>query len=385
MRRLVASWLVQSRCPGESLECPVSADGRESTATLTKTLLRLLILTSIILFVWIAGASGHDVSQSESKVEVHGPQVRVILRLNLLELGYVDANRDGRVSYDELDTAIDRIYADVKSHYILRTPDLPLQITLTHYGIVEDHILDMDLLYRFPHDLMRLEVISTLYQITQPAHEHLISVNIDGTVHEGILDAAAPSAVFATDDGTYLQTVLSFIGLGITHIFTGYDHLAFLVGLLIVTTSLAALVKVVTSFTIAHSITLALATLNLVVLPARLTESLIPLTIGYVAVENLLGMRTVARYRITFIFGLIHGFGFSNVLREMQLSRAHLVLSLFSFNTGVEIGQIAFVLVIFPLVIYMASSPWRQQSRFVVSLVVMCLAVYWFVQRAFLV
>ena len=339
----------------------------------------------MIFFVWVAGASGHDVSQSESKVEVHGRQVSVLLRLNLLELGYVDVNRDGRVSYDELDTAIDRIYADVKSHYILRTPDLPLQITLTHYGIVEDHILDMDLLYRFPQDVMRLEVISILYQITQPAHEHLISVNIDGTVHEGILNAAAPSAVFATDDATYLQTILSFSKLGITHIFTGYDHLAFLVGLLIVTTSFGSLVKVITSFTIAHSITLALATLNLVVLPARLTESLIPLTIGYVAVENLLGMRAVARYRITFIFGLIHGFGFSNVLREMQLSRAHLALSLFSFNTGVEIGQIAFVLIVFPLVIYMASSPWRQQSRFVVSLVVMCLAVYWFVQRAFLV
>jgi hypothetical protein len=347
--------------------------------------LRARILASMMFFVCVAGASGHDVSQSESKVDVQGREVKVLLRLNLLELGYVDSNRDGRVSSDELDAAIDCIYADVKEHYILRIPDLPLQITLVHYEVVEDHILDMDLLYRFPQEAQRLEVVSTFYQITQPAHEHLISVRFDGRVHEGILNAATPSAVFAADDATYLHTILSFTKLGITHIFTGYDHLAFLVGLLIVTTSFGSLVKVITSFTIAHSITLALATLNLVVLPARLTESLIPLTIGYVAMENLLDMRAVARYRITFIFGLIHGFGFSNVLREMQLSRTHLAVSLFSFNTGVEIGQLAFVLVVFPLVIYMASSPWRQQSRFVVSLVVMCLAVYWFVQRAFLV
>jgi len=116
-----------------------------------------------------------------------------------------------------------------------------------------------------------------------------------------------------------------------------------------------------------------------------LTESLIALSIGYVAAENLLGIRAIERYRITFLFGLVHGFGFSNVLREMQLSRSHLALSLFSFNSGVEIGQIAFVLVTFPLFIYLARSRWQLQIRPAISLAIMCLAVYWFMQRAFLI
>jgi HupE / UreJ protein len=141
----------------------------------------------------------------------------------------------------------------------------------------------------------------------------------------------------------------------------------------------------VTSFTVAHSITLALATFNFVNLPVRLTESLIALTIAFVAAENLFGIRAAERYQITFVFGLIHGFGFSNVLREMQLSRSHLALSLCSFNTGVEIGQILFVLAAFPLIMYLARSQWHGQIKPAVSLTVMCLAVYWFVQRAFLV
>jgi hypothetical protein len=168
------------------------------------------------------------------------------------------------------------------------------------------------------------------------------------------------------------------------HILTGYDHLAFLVSLLIVTTNLRSLIKIVTSFTVAHSITLALATFEIVVLPSRLTESVIALSIGYVAAENLLGRQAMKRYRIVFLFGLAHGFGFSNILREMELSRSHLALSLFSFNLGVELGQLSFVILLFPLIVYISSSRWRQPFQKSVSIVVFCLALYWFVWRAFL-
>ena len=155
-------------------------------------------------------------------------------------------------------------------------------------------------------------------------------------------------------------------------------------GLLIATTTLGSMVKA-TSFTVAHSITLALATFDVIILSVRFTESLIALSIAYVAAENLFGVRAIERWRLTFLFGLVHGFGFSNVLGDMHLCRSHLALSLFSFNSGVEIGQILFALVAFPLIIYMARSRWQQQIKPAVSLTVMCLAVYWFVQRAFLV
>ncbi len=140
--------------------------------------------------------------------------------------------------------------------------------------------------------------------------------------------------------------------------------------------------KTITSFTVAHSITLALATFDIVILPSRFTESMIALSIVYVAVENLIRNRSLDRWRITFLFGLVHGFGFSNVLREMQLPRADLALSLFSFNLGVEIGQLIFVVLLFPALEDLLKRGWTW-LRPAISWVIALLASYWFVQRAF--
>jgi hydrogenase/urease accessory protein HupE len=348
----------------------------------TPSRLAVLLILVICVFVLCQPAYTHDMSRSESRIDIDGREVRVEFKMNLLELGYVDKKGTGFISYDELDDSIGRIYSDIKQHYVLRAPELPDSITLVRYGVIEEHVVEMELVYQFPEAVKQLSVSSTLADITQPFHQHLTSANLNGDTYEAILNRENPTATFATQDKGALRTFRSFLRLGVTHIFTGFDHLAFLVGLLIVTSNLGSLLKIVTSFTVAHSITLALATLDIVVLPSRLTESVIAFSIAYVALENLSGKRAMERYRITFIFGLVHGFGFSNVLREMDLSRSHLALSLFSFNLGVELGQIAFVLILFPLVLYMESSRWRRQTQVSVSLVVLSLAVYWFVRRA---
>ena len=113
---------------------------------------------------------------------------------------------------------------------------------------------------------------------------------------------------------------------------------------------------------------------------AELAESFGPMR--ELAVENLLEYRVMKRYYVTFLFGLVHGFGFSNVLRDMELPRASLALSLFSFNLGVEIGQITFVLLVFPLVQDLLKSGWKRLQP-AVSAGIGCLAVYWLVQRVF--
>jgi hypothetical protein len=335
-----------------------------------------------MVFVVQSLVSAHDLSRSESRLEIHGREVRVLFTIDLLELSDVDRNRDGRVSYDELDASIERIFAAVKENYQVRAAAPPLHISVEQYGIIDGHVLRMELNETFAEDVSRLEITSTLDRIARSGHQHLASATVDGIVHQAVLDASMPTAVFSAAGHPYLKTFGSFLGLGIEHIFTGYDHLAFLVCLLIAATTLRSLVTVITSFTVAHSVTLALATFDLVIVPTRLTESLIALSIGYVAIENLLEIRAIERYRITFLFGLVHGFGFSNVLREMQLPRASLALSLFSFNAGVELGQLAFVVAVFPLMGYTASRRWRQ-LRPAVSLAVVFMSVYWFLQRAF--
>ena len=141
--------------------------------------------------------------------------------------------------------------------------------------------------------------------------------------------------------------VAKFVPAGIHHILIGPDHLLFLVGLLLLGGTMRQLALVVTSFTVAHSITLSLAALNIVTPPARIIEPAIALSIVYVGADNLLvrGGRDVRAW-IAFAFGFIHGFGFANVLREMDLPARALGWSLFSFNVGVEIGQLLVVIAV---------------------------------------
>ena len=317
-----------------------------------------------------------------------GRDVRATLTINLLDLHAmpdIDSNRDNRISYPELDDAIERIFAAVGQHFVVHSSGAPVQTTVERYQLADETTVRLDLLYRFASDVSTIDVTSTLAAITQPNHRHLISVTTGSATHEAILDLDLPSATFDTAGGSsYRRTFGSFLRLGVEHIFTGYDHLAFLVGLLVATASFRSLVKIVTSFTVAHSITLALATFDAVVLPTRVTESLIALSIAYVAAENLLRSRAIERYRITFLFGLVHGFGFSSILRQMQLPRRNLALSLFSFNAGVELGQLLFVAIVFPMMMYLAGSAWQNRVRSAVSFGIVCLSVYWFVQRAFL-
>jgi len=202
-----------------------------------------------------------------------------------------------------------------------------------------------------------------------------------------ILDAKHPHLeYFAGSRQGVAAVIRKFIPAGIHHILIGPDHLLFLVGLLLLGGSVRQLLIVVTSFTVAHSITLSLAALNIVTPPARLIEPAIALSIVYVGADNILakGGRDVRAW-IAFTFGFIHGFGFANVLREMDLPRRALGWSLFSFNIGVEIGQLfVVVLVATAFTMLRARSEWsRRHLALAGSIVVIAAGTFWFVQRVF--
>ncbi len=185
----------------------------------------------------------------------------------------------------------------------------------------------------------------------------------------------------------FWSQVGSFIVLGVEHILTGYDHLLFLLALLALGGSYGYLLKVVSAFTVAHSITLTLATLNVISLPPRLIESVIALSIAYVAAENLWRKRENAerwRWLLTFVFGLVHGMGFAGILQEMAIPKTSLVTSLVSFNVGVELGQLAFMSLAFLILMFFKRLSWDKAVRYGASLTAIGAGMYWFVQRAFL-
>jgi hydrogenase/urease accessory protein HupE len=192
----------------------------------------------------------------------------------------------------------------------------------------------------------------------------------------------------ATDAQPMLNAFVDFLKLGIEHIITGYDHLLFLFALLAVTHSFWPAIKIITFFTIAHSITLACASLNIVELPSSFVEPFIAATIIYVGVENVIrGDHPKGRHWLTFGFGLIHGFGFASVLREMEISAGDtgILLPLLSFNLGIETGQIAVATVVLPCIWWLNSKP-AISEKFLkgCSILVSLMGVYWLLERTVL-
>ena len=172
-----------------------------------------------------------------------------------------------------------------------------------------------------------------------------------------------------------------FLYQGILHILGGLDHVLFVVTLILAIRTPRQLLLVITSFTVAHSITLVLATLGLVYMSPRLAEPLIALSIVYVAVENLFRQKP-ARPQVAFAFGLFHGFGFSAVLRDLGFASGQMAPLLVGFNVGVELGQLIIVLPLFPLIAWLQR---RQDSFLVVSrytnAAVGLVACWWFIER----
>ncbi len=221
-----------------------------------------------------------------------------------------------------------------------------------------------------------------------PGHRELATVRgPDGSsLAERMLDSKANevAAMAGRAAEGFGSTPARFAALGIEHILTGYDHLLFLAGLLVVARRWSDVVKTITAFTVAHSITLALAALNVIAVPGSVVEPLIAASVVYVGLENLLRPIPGSRWKLTFAFGLVHGLGFAAILSGLGIgtSGESLVVPLASFNAGVEVGQIAVAAVLVPIFWKLNE---RAHARLPVaaiwSLLVVAAGAYWLVER----
>lgn len=177
--------------------------------------------------------------------------------------------------------------------------------------------------------------------------------------------------------------VLMYLELGVEHIITGYDHLLFLLALILVASRFMEVLKIVTAFTIAHSITLFLAAVDIIPIYPRLFESIIAATICYVAVENIVRKEMKSRWILTFIFGLIHGVGFASSISEIGFDTAHTVVSILSFNVGIEVGQLVVVALVLPLIIKLKKLQQYRMIMQILSGLIFIAGGYWLVERVF--
>ncbi|MFM7187233.1 MAG: HupE/UreJ family protein [Armatimonadota bacterium] len=232
----------------------------------------------------------------------------------------------------------------------------------------------------FPEDPAAKTVV-TIYKDGRAIFDTVYDHN---TVNVRAVDERRP-------DAWYLR-LLRYIATGIHHIFIGIDHVCFVIGLVLLGGSFRGLLRVVTSFTIAHSITLALAVLGIFTLPSRIVEPLIAISISGIAIDNVIQLRRKNanidsgwkhRVAATFAFGLLHGFGFAGALGTLNVKGVPLVTGLLGFNVGVELGQLAIVLGCAPLLaIVIRKYPIQGRiARLSGSVAIGLAGLFWFVQR----
>ena len=310
----------------------------------------------------------------------------------------MDSDLDAEVTAAEREAAKPLIVEFLSEQIGIEVDGHPLKSDSGHVEYDEQNNIHIAL--RFAHTpQQRLTFQSRFLALLPEGHQQFVKIIGAGgnALQEKVLNKLDDQLQleFAVIDGksqaknhTWLPAFMDFLKLGLEHIVTGYDHLLFLFALLAVTHSFWPAIKIITFFTIAHSVTLAMAGMNLVELPSSFVEPFIAASIVYVAVENLIrGDHPKGRHWLTFCFGLVHGFGFASVLQEMNISSGNtgIMLPLLSFNLGIEIGQIAVAAVVLPMIWWLNSRP-EFATKFLkaFSALIGCVGVYWFLERTIL-
>ncbi len=337
-------------------------------------------------------ANAHDLNSSYTTLTIREDQLQVVLRIDqtdLLKVWELDENEDGAVSNDEVLLYLDEVHDAFQEAVRVGIAGDTLALTPASANIVEDELGNafVDLAYGavLRERPWRVTLAVRVFSDFGPQHKNLAKIVYEGEVQQSIFTVADPVQSFTFEGGSVslLEQVRQFVWLGMEHIFIGYDHILFLIGLIAVGGTFWNLVKIVSAFTVAHSITLVLAALQVVVVPSRVVESIIALSIIYIAVENFLIKNSDQRWMITFAFGLMHGFGFAGVLTELGLPTKGLVASLLSFNVGVEIGQVMIVSLVFPVILLASRTRWQRQIVYGLSSIILTFGLIWFFQRAF--
>ncbi len=248
-----------------------------------------------------------------------------------------------------------------------------------------DAVIQISLDYKCANAPHQLAIRDDLFDFLGTDHHTLALIVWPGGSQQFMFQPDLRETRIRLTSATSASGTQSFLLLGIEHILIGWDHLLFLMCLLLLGGRFWSLIKIVTAFTVAHSITLAAAALDLVSLPSRLVESAIALSIAYVAAENVFLRDRAAskRWLVAFVFGLVHGFGFSSVLRELGLPREGLIWSLLGFNLGVEAGQATVIAIAMPMLLQLRKVPWEPRAVATVSAVVLAVGLGLFVERAF--
>ena len=364
-------------------------------------------ILSLLLALAATTAQAHKPSDSYLAISVDGAAVRGQWDIALRDLEFalgLDANGDGQITWGELRAR----RKDVESYAFSRLgilSDRKSCILAPTAFLVDEHSDGAYAVLRFDADCgarapASVEVGYSLFFDLDPTHRGLLRFERGGAAQTGVLSPERPRLAFKAGEDSRLAQFFDYLREGVWHIWIGFDHIIFLLSLLLPSVLILKsnawspaerfrdtfwdVFKVVTAFTVAHSITLSLAALAVISLPSRLVESTIALSVVLAALNNLKPVVAERRWAVAFAFGLIHGFGFASVLADLGLPQGTLLLALVGFNLGVEAGQLAIVGAFLPLAYALRRSWFYYRLVFTGgSAAIALVATVWLTERAF--
>ena len=364
---------------------------------------RVLLLA---IFLVSLPAAAHKPSDSYLTLSVEGSRVDVQWDIALRDLEYaigIDANGDGAITWEELRARHEAISAYALARLAITTDGAACSSTDVAHQ-VDRHSDGTYAVLRFaavcPKNTRTLEARYALFFDLDPLHRGLARVEQRGESRSLIFGPEQPVQKLAGGERPLLAEVLDFVREGVWHIWTGFDHVLFLLSLLLPAVlareagrwvplpgfrqALCKTFVIVTAFTLAHSLTLTLAALEVVALPSRWVESAIAASVMIAALNNVYPLLERRLWLVAFLFGLIHGFGFASVLRDLGLPRDNLLPALVSFNLGVEAGQIVIVAALLPVAFGLRQTwLYRRLTLSAGSLLIGAVACVWLFERAF--
>lgn len=363
-------------------------------------------LAAVLLALLFAPAWAHKPSDSYLTLRVDGTRIEgqwdIAVRDLDIAIG-LDADGDGRLTWDELRRRHAAIAAYALARLQLASDGAACTLT-AGAQLVDDHTdgayTVLPLQGTCPSAPAQLAITYRLFADTDAQHRGLLRLDTGGATRTAILGGEQPSQVLALAEPSGARQFLAYLREGVRHIWIGYDHILFLVSLLLpavlvrrggqwqgvpgIRDAGTDVLKTVSAFTLAHSLTLTLAALHLVSLPSRWVESAIAASVVVAALNNIWPVVQGRRWVAALLFGLVHGFGFASVLADLGLPSGALALSLLGFNAGVELGQLAIVAVLLPLVFALrGTAAYRRALLPAGSLAIALVAAVWLGERVF--
>lgn len=352
------------------------------------------VLLGALLFVSGGGVLlAHQTNLTTGEVTLSGTEVRYRLTVSAHDMAVavgIPTDLVTPLALEDVTGKREAIAHYVRERLLIEGDGKTCKVAEPEFDFTEFPLLfDLRLSYGCPAPPRILRINYLLFFDIDEQHRSLGQLITDAGEEPFLFDRSLTEVEFelaapAPQLSPLLRFAHTFI-LGVEHILIGYDHILFLLALLIVNARLLNVIKVVTAFTLAHSLTLALAWYGILDLPPRLVESAIALSIAYVAVSNLFGRNFSHRWLLAGAFGLVHGLGFYGVLSDLGLAEAHVISTLLAFNLGVEVGQLLIVGLAFLPLTWWMRQPWYSTSAKAASATILAVAAWWVVERTLVI